>query len=149
MALHIILIAAVCFFLFKKVKVMLFIIDAFNSLTILYILTALGLYNISLLSYESSRALQPFIYQFGSALADSTTNFYYFNYTSNFFSSTIVQVLVIAATYILSAYTSKNDQSAAEENVWYYYRTAFTFAFAIDFLLTSFSTFFLNSYNSY
>lgn len=58
-------------------------------------------------------------------------------------------MLVIAATYILSAYTSKNDQSVTEDNVWYYYRTAFTFAFAIDFLLASFSTFFWNSYNSY
>lgn len=44
---------------------MLLVIDALNSLTILYILTGLALYNVTLLSYQSSLGLQPFIYPFG------------------------------------------------------------------------------------
>jgi hypothetical protein len=132
-----------------RMKIMLLIIDAFNSITIFYILTALGLYNVSLLSYEASRALQPFIYPFGSLLADTTTNFYYFSYTSNFFSSTIIQALVIVTTFLLSVLFSQKDPTANEENIWYYFRAAFMFAFSYDFMLACFSTFFWNTYSSY
>ena len=61
-----------------KLKVMLLIIDALNAITILYILSGVGLYGATLLSHESSRGLQPFFYPFGQHFADETTNFYYF-----------------------------------------------------------------------
>jgi len=62
--------------LIKRLKVMLLIIDALNSITILYILGGLGLYNITLLSGQSFKGLQPFIYPFGETLQDQTINFY-------------------------------------------------------------------------
>jgi hypothetical protein len=68
--LHIIILLAVVIVLWMRMKVMLLVIDALNSLTILYILAGLGAYSISLVSYESMRGLQPFIYQFGSILSD-------------------------------------------------------------------------------
>ena len=63
--LHISIIIAIIVVLLKKLKVMLLVIDALNSLTILYILSGLGLHNITLVSYQSIAGLQPFIYGFG------------------------------------------------------------------------------------
>ena len=83
---------------------MLLIIDALNSITILYILGSLGLYNVTLLGFSSTKALQPFIYPFGSLLRDTSTNMYYLNYTENYFSSSIIQFLTILILVGLSIY---------------------------------------------
>jgi len=66
--LHVAIILAIVVTLVMKLKIMLLIIDAFNSLTILYILAGLGLYSISLVSSDSLKGLQPFIYSFGALL---------------------------------------------------------------------------------
>jgi len=66
--LHVAIILAIVVTLMMKLKIMLLIIDAFNSLTILYILAGLGLYSISLVSSDSLKGLQPFIYSFGALL---------------------------------------------------------------------------------
>jgi len=63
--LHVAIILAIIVVVFKKLKVMLLVIDALNSLTILYILSGLGLHNITLVSYQSIAGLQPFVYAFG------------------------------------------------------------------------------------
>ncbi len=50
-ALHVILVVITIVFLVMRLKIMLLIIDSFNSMTILYILAGLGLFSVSLLSY--------------------------------------------------------------------------------------------------
>ena len=49
-ALHVAIVVAIAVALIKRLKVMLFVIDSLNSITILYILAGLGLYNITLIS---------------------------------------------------------------------------------------------------
>lgn len=63
--LHVAILATIIVVLLMRLKVMLIIIDALNSLTILYILSGLGFYNVTLLSYQSSVGLQPFLFPFG------------------------------------------------------------------------------------
>lgn len=63
--LHGAILIAIVAVLIMRLRVMLIIIDALNSLTILYMLSGLGLYNVTLLSYQSSVGLQPFLYPFG------------------------------------------------------------------------------------
>jgi hypothetical protein len=108
-ALHVLLLVVAVVFLMMRLKVMLLIIDAFNSLTILYILTALGMYGVSLLSYEAMRGLQPFFYAFGSSLPAS--NLSYFGYSSNFFGTSIIQAFIIVLCFLLSAYFTKREPS--------------------------------------
>lgn len=106
-ALHVILLLSAGVFLAMRLKVMLLIVDALASSSILYILTALGMYGVTLLSYESIRGLQPFVYNFGSPLTTSN-NFSYFDYSDNFFGSSIIQAATIAFCFVLSACWSKN-----------------------------------------
>ncbi len=63
--LHVAIVVVIVITLLMRLKVMLLVIDALNSLTIIYILTGLGVYNVTLLSYQSAVGLQPFIYPFG------------------------------------------------------------------------------------
>ena len=93
--LHIATIIAILIVLVLRLKVMLLVADAFNTLTLLYILSALGLYGSTLLVHEASRGLQPFFYPFGQFFSDPTSNFYYFEYRSNFFSSSGIQLLIL------------------------------------------------------
>ena len=62
---HIATLLAIICFLYMKLKVMLLVIDALNAITILYIVSGIGLYGATLLTHEASRGLQPFIYSFG------------------------------------------------------------------------------------
>lgn len=105
-ALHVVLLLSAGVFLAMRLKVMLLIVDALASSTILYILTALGMYGVTLLSYESMRGLQPFIYNFGSPLT-TLSNFSYFGYSDNFFGSSIIQAAIIGSCFVLSACWSK------------------------------------------
>ena len=105
-ALHLILLISAGVFLAMRLKVMLLVLDAVASSTILYILTALGMYGVTLLSYESIRGLQPFFYNFGSSLTTSS-NFSYFDYSANFLGSCIVQTGIIGICFVLSACWSK------------------------------------------
>lgn len=146
-SLHLILLMVAVVFVAMKLKVMLLVIDALNSLTIVYILGGLGMFNVGLLSYESIRGLQPFIHSFGSELP-SSTNVSYFSYTSNFFGTSIVQALIISAIFVLSV-CYKRKEEGDNENIWRYYRIGFALAFSYDFLLSCFSTFFWNTYTSY
>ena len=96
------IICAIICMLYMKLKVMLLIIDALNAITILYILSGVGLYGATLLSHESSRGLQPFFYPFGPLFEDDTTNFYYFEYRGIMISSCVVQFVVAAFCLIMS-----------------------------------------------
>ena len=49
--LQVLLLIVIAVFLAMKLKIMLLVIDAINSMRIVYILTGLGLYNITLLSH--------------------------------------------------------------------------------------------------
>lgn len=49
--LQVLLLVVIAVFLAMKLKIMLLVIDAINSMRIVYILTGLGLYNITLLSH--------------------------------------------------------------------------------------------------
>jgi hypothetical protein len=147
-ALHILVLVAIVAVLALRLKVMLLVIDALNALTILYILSGLGLYNSTLLIQEASRGLQPFIYPFGELFPNDSTNFYDFNYRANFFSSSIVQTLALLICLVFSLAKAGN-RSPDDENIWHYYRVGFTFAFAYDFMLSAISIFFWSSFHSY
>jgi hypothetical protein len=49
--LQVLLLVVIAVFLAMKLKIMLLVIDAINSMRIVYILTGLGLYNITLLAH--------------------------------------------------------------------------------------------------
>jgi hypothetical protein len=110
-SLRVVLLVVAFVFLAMRLKVMLLVIDAFNSVTILYILAGLGMYGVSLLSYESMRGLQPFIYSFGSPLQVNNA-LSYFGYSSNFFGTCIVQTAIILLCLLLAAYFSKKEPSS-------------------------------------
>jgi cysteine-rich repeat protein len=133
--------------LLMRLKVMLLVIDALNSLSVLFILSGPAVYNVTLASYQASVGLRRFFYPFGELLPDIGSSFYYFDYRSNFFSSSALQ----AATIVLCLLGTLFYQSCGKEtdNPWYYYRTGFVFAFAYDLLLTSMAVFFCAPYNSY
>ena len=68
--LHIVLLLCIAITLLMGIKVMLLAVDALNALTITYIITGLALSNITLVSSEAVKGLQPFPYPFGSPLND-------------------------------------------------------------------------------
>lgn len=110
-SLHVVLLVVAFVFLAMRLKVMLLVIDAFNSVTILYILAGLGMYGVSLLSYESMRGLQPFLYSFGSSL-QANNSLSYFGYSSNFFGTCIIQAAIISVCLLLSGYFSRKEFSS-------------------------------------
>lgn len=60
---------------------MLLVIDMYQHLAILYLLSTFASYNILELMITAGVGLQPFIYQFGPSLTNTASNYYYFNYT--------------------------------------------------------------------
>ena len=109
--LHILTLIIIIVVLLMGLKVMLLVIDALQAITILYILTGIGIYNVTLVSYQASKGLQPFIYPFGQTFEDIDTNFYYFDYRANFFSSAIVQVVVILGCILASLFKGSFSES--------------------------------------
>ena len=102
--LHILLLVFMVITLIMRLKIMLLIIDALNSITILYILSGLGLHNITLLGSSSSIGLQPFIYPFGTPLNNSSVNMAALDYTENYFSSSVIQVAILCIVSALAFY---------------------------------------------
>lgn len=98
--LHFVLVVVVVIALIMKLNVMLLVIDAMNGVTILYII-GVAAYGITSLSGDAVKGLQPFIYPFGLALSDTTSAFYYFNYTQLMLSGCIVQIVIILICFLL------------------------------------------------
>lgn len=79
---------------------MLFTIELFNFITLLYIYSTYGLYNVSELASESGRALQHFIYKFGEDLPEkysgTKTSAGYFGFGGFVLAGCIIQLVILA-----------------------------------------------------
>ena len=84
-----------------KFKLMLIVIETCNFLTLMYIYGGMGLHNVSELCSPIMKALQPFIYSFGSSLSNSSSVFYDFSYTKLIFSIVLIQIVTLIIFFIL------------------------------------------------
>jgi hypothetical protein len=142
--LHVLTLVAVVVILVMRLKVMLLVIDVIVAMSTLYLLSGVGFYGATLLAHESSRGLQPFVYPWGESFSDNSTNYYYFNFMANIFSSCGPQIVIVFLCLILCLKTPEKG----EEHVWPYYRLGFVLAFGLDFLMGALSIFFWSSYTS-
>lgn len=127
---------------------MLFSIELLNFISLLYIYSTYGLYNISELSSESARALQHFIYQFGENLPDkysgTKTSAGYFGFGGFILAGCIIQLIILAICVLVKIFFGgqSSNLSATERedrknkySIFRYYQLSFLYAFVPDLLL--------------
>ena len=95
MAYQIICLLLMAWMLYKRVKLMLIVIDIFTSMRVIYLLCTFGMHNISELMPSAAKGLQPFIYPFGPLIEDTDSAFYQMNYTQLVFSSCAIHVAIL------------------------------------------------------
>jgi hypothetical protein len=135
LALHLIVLLEIIVVVYKGIRVMLFSIDIYQHVTILYLLCTFASYDILELIITSGNSLQPFIYQFGPSISDITSNYFYFNYTEFVLSACVIQVIILIS-YALYQTLSKNPNNSG-----HYYYTSFLYVFYSDLMIACLGTF--------